>query len=235
MKNHQPEKIRKLLLITLFATGLSACGGGSGGSTGNTTSINPGASGGGTSLSSNGSGNKPAPTTPPAPVSPPASSGIHTITFMHYNDLHAHLNPHPDRVSDGHGGSKIEIRGGVARAATLIQRIRQENPDSVLMNIGDTYHGGAEAWFTLGNAIVPPVNALGIDVGVPGNWDFGYSATVFRLRYTDAPFADIMAVADRLRPKFNKIMRPNFPNLAANMTYKSNGELVSPATLMKDV
>ena len=74
-------------------------------------------------------------------------------------------------------------RGGLARLATLIKKIRSENPNSVLMNIGDTYHGGVEGLFTNGNAIVDPVNALGIDVGVPGNWDYAYGPGVFRLRY----------------------------------------------------
>jgi len=158
-----------------------------------------------------------------------------TITFMHYNDLHSHLNPHIDRASDGQGGARIEERGGVARAATLIQCIRKDNPDSIVMNIGDTYHGGAEAWFTLGNAIVGPVNALGTDVGVPGNWDFGFGSTVFRLRYTDEPFADIIGITDQLKPTFKGIKRPNFPNLAANMSATLSGSSVFPATITMDI
>lgn len=243
--NHR-KKLVPVILSILLVSGLSACGGGSGGSSQQVGDA--GASG----LIKDRSPRDNAPVTPPTnhkPVAPPvrkpapqtdpvadptAATGSKTITFMHYNDLHAHLNPHPDRVSDGHGGTKIEIRGGVARAATLIKRIRAENPDSILMNVGDTYHGGAEAWFTLGNAIVPPVNALGIDVGVPGNWDFGYSSTVFRMRYSNMSLPDILAKSDPLRPKFNKILRPNFPNLAANMTTLAGREVL-PATLVKDV
>ena len=158
-----------------------------------------------------------------------------TVTFMHMNDLHAHLTPHPDRVIDAQGETKIVERGGLARLATLIRRIRTDNPDSVLMNIGDTYHGGAEAMFTLGNAIVDPVNALGIDVGVPGNWDFGYSSVVFRLRYTDTTLLPAEMAADTLMPAFTAIKKPNFPNLAANMTSRLTGETVLPPTLMKEV
>jgi 2',3'-cyclic-nucleotide 2'-phosphodiesterase (5'-nucleotidase family) len=65
-----------------------------------------------------------------------------TITFMELNDLHAHLVPHTDVVSDGNGGTKVETRGGLTRIATLVKQIRAENPNSVLMNIGDTYHTG---------------------------------------------------------------------------------------------
>lgn len=174
------------------------------------------------------------------------------VTFIHMNDLHAHLTPHLDVVPDAPLGqtsnkTKIVERGGVARLATLIKRIRSDNPDSLLMNIGDTYHGGAEAFFTNGNAIVDPVNALGIDVGVPGNWDFAYGPLVTRMRYTDLPMTQFMRPMQRVTSRvgsgplarmrgrraeqqdgedgraldmmmpFGEIKRPNFPNLAANV------------------
>ena len=104
------------------------------------------------------------------------ASGDGVIRLIHYNDLHAHLVPHTTLVADcgipGH--SKVAVQGGIARLATVIQRLRAENPSSLLMNIGDTYHGGVEALYTQGEAVAAPVNALGIDVGVPGNWDYAY-------------------------------------------------------------
>jgi 2',3'-cyclic-nucleotide 2'-phosphodiesterase (5'-nucleotidase family) len=213
--------VLKTCVLLVMATLLSGCGGGGGGEAS-------------AEQTSSGSGVSGLPVQD-TELQTPLAAADRTISFMHYNDLHAHLNPHLDRVPDGRGGSKLEERGGVARAATLIKQIRAENPDSVLMNIGDTYHGGAEAWFTLGNAIVPPVNALGIDVGVPGNWDFGYSSTIFRMRYTSESPGVITADSDPLRPSFDQVLRPNFPNLAANMSYTSSGENVLPATLIKDI
>lgn len=138
---------------------------------------------------------------PPAALAQaPANSGV--VTFIHMNDLHAHLTPHLDVVSDGppgeaSGRTKIVERGGLARLATVVKRIRAENPHSILMNIGDTYHGGAEALFTNGNAIVDPVNALGVDVGVPGNWDFAYGPLVTRMRYTNLPITRFMRPMQR--------------------------------------
>jgi 2',3'-cyclic-nucleotide 2'-phosphodiesterase (5'-nucleotidase family) len=38
--------------------------------------------------------------------------------------------------------------------------------------------------FTVGDAMMIPMNAFGIDVYTPGNWDFGYGAGVFRNRFT---------------------------------------------------
>jgi len=165
-----------------------------------------------------------------------------TITFMELNDLHAHLVPHTDVVSDGNGGTKIEKRGGLARIATLVKQIRAENPDSVLMNIGDTYHGGAEAFFTIGNAISDPLNALGIDVGVPGNWDFYYSPVMFRARYGQVDieqFTDIFSVNVPLMGSDAEIKRPNFVNLGANVVdvvdpFFPNEEML-PATHMMEI
>ena len=163
-----------------------------------------------------------------------------TITFIHFNDLHAHMVPHWDRVRTNQG-SEVVMRGGLARTATLIQQIRSSNPNSILMNIGDTYHGGAEALFTNGNAIVDPVNALKIDVGVPGNWDFAYGPIVTRLRYADLNALEmgmLSLVQDSMAPT-GEIKRPNFPNLAANVKYTSPfwkaGKAFLPPTLIKEV
>lgn len=211
--------LRTLAVMAVFAGLVSACGGGGGG-------------GGSAASAVTGSGSQ---TGGPETNAPVQSQDAQVVTFMELNDLHAHLTPHKDLEPDGNGGTRVVERGGLARTASLIRQIRAENPNSVLMNIGDTYHGGAEALFTLGNAIVDPVNGLGIDVGVPGNWDFGFSSTIFRLRYTNDPLADVMADNDDLRPVITAIKKPNFPNLAANMTYTSTGKDVLPATLMKEV
>ena len=155
-----------------------------------------------------------------------------TITLMQFDDLHAHLTPHYDLIAQS-GQTKVVERGGLARLTTLIKKIRAENQNSVLMNIGDTYHGGVEALFTNGNAIVDPVNALGIDVGVPGNWDFAYGTSAFRLRYaTDLTEAQIAV----LEATTGTIKKPTFTNLAANLTYappSTNTGYVMPPTIHK--
>jgi len=74
------------------------------------------------------------------------------------------------------------------------------------MNVGDTFHGGAEALFTNGNAIVEATNALSIDIGVPGNWDYAYGPIVTNARFGQLENA--------------QVQRPNYPMLAANATYR---------------
>jgi 2',3'-cyclic-nucleotide 2'-phosphodiesterase (5'-nucleotidase family) len=105
------------------------------------------------------------------------------------NDLHAHLVPHTDIEASPPGGgsaakAKVVIRGGIARLKTVVDELRAQTPDaSVLVNVGDTFHGGVEALYTQGEAIAKPVAALGIDVGTPGNWDYAYGPNISRLRY----------------------------------------------------
>ena len=141
------------------------------------------------------------------------------ITFIHMNDLHANLTAHSDLVrviaEDGTAHSKIENRGGIARIATLVKQLRKENSNTILMNIGDTYHGGVEALYTRGNAIIPPVEALGIDVGVPGNWDFAYGPITTRLRYSTSasPLSEIVN-----KMLFgSSVKRPSYPVIAGNV------------------
>lgn len=171
-----------------------------------------------------------------------AQPDAHTITLIHLNDLHANLIPHLDleRVEAGEdtpAHMRVVERGGIARIATLIQQIRSDNPHSVLMNVGDTYHGGVEALYTRGNAIVPAVNALGVDIGVPGNWDFAYGAATTRMRYAAKPSRP----ARFMNWLFwdGPVERPNFPNLAANLTQTlpplAKGDLLLPGTRILDV
>jgi len=103
------------------------------------------------------------------------------ITLMQFSDLHGKMIPHQD-IFPGNRASANS--GGLAKVATMVKRIRNDNPNSLLLNVGDTTHGTAEANFTLGEALMPGVNELGIDVMVPGNWDFGYGPAVFRNRFT---------------------------------------------------
>ena len=140
------------------------------------------------------------------------------ITLIELNDLHANLIGHKDLLRNPDGSTRVAMRGGMARMKTLIDQVREENANTAVMNIGDTYHGGVEAFYSLGNAVSDPLNALGIDVGVPGNWDYYFTPGVTRARYgrinedVDVSMARMDGFAQPIPVK-----RPNFPNLGANV------------------
>jgi len=111
----------------------------------------------------------------------PTGASENTITLMQLSDVHGHIAPHAAIFVDG---TKDPASGGMARLATLINEVREDNPDNLLLLVGDTTHGSAEMLFTLGDAIMPMLNALEIDAFLPGNWDFGWGPRVYRQRFT---------------------------------------------------
>jgi 5'-nucleotidase len=66
-------------------------------------------------------------------TAPELAPGTKKITILHTNDTHSHIEP----ISGGsnHG------RGGVARRATLINTVREENPNTLLLDCGDIFQG----------------------------------------------------------------------------------------------
>ncbi|MDH3536786.1 MAG: metallophosphoesterase, partial [Gammaproteobacteria bacterium] len=103
------------------------------------------------------------------------------ITLMQLGDVHGHMHEHTEIFPDG----RIDANsGGIAKLTTLINEVRADNPDSLLLAIGDTTHGSAEMLFSLGELIVPWLNSIGIDAFTPGNWDFGWGPRVYRQRFT---------------------------------------------------
>jgi len=150
------------------------------------------------------------------------------LTFIQITDLHANLISHKDLIHKTDGSTTVATRGGMARMKTLIQGVKQSNPNTIVMNIGDTFHGGVEAFYTLGNAVADPLNALGIDVGVAGNWDFYFTPAITRLRYGRVTGMEQDRI-ERSMPAFAEffpIKRPNFPNLGANV--KDISDFITP-------
>ena len=96
------------------------------------------------------------------------------VTLIEMGDLHGTLVPHA-AIMKNPDGSEYEAAsaGGLARLKTVVNDIRADNPEAVLLSTGDLTHGSAEAMFTVGDAMMVPMNAFGIDVYTPGNWDFG--------------------------------------------------------------
>lgn len=110
-------------------------------------------------------------------------AGVRTVTVLLMADTHAALEAHPEIFFDAADTPTLRTAGGYALLASAIQRERAAAKNgSLLVNVGDTIHGSAVAEWTQGAALVPVVNALGIDVFVPGNWEFAYGPDVFRRR-----------------------------------------------------
>jgi len=108
------------------------------------------------------------------------ASDTKTITLMQFTDLHGKMVPHQEIFL---GERNQQSSGGLTKMATAIKQVRADNPNSLLLMLGDTTHGTAEMLFTMGNAIMNGLNSLDIDVFTPGNWDFGFGPRAFRNRF----------------------------------------------------
>lgn len=96
------------------------------------------------------------------------------ITFLQINDIHGYVMPHPEMVRDSAGAWQFTELGGLARIAGLFDIVRAERPDAVIaLDNGDTFHGTHLAVATKGHALVPMMNALGLDA-MTIHWEFAY-------------------------------------------------------------
>lgn len=88
------------------------------------------------------------------------------ITILHTNDVHSHIDPFgPD---DGRNANK----GGVARRATLVESIRKENPNTLLLDAGDIFQGTPYFNYYGGELEFKLMSMLKYDVATIGNHDF---------------------------------------------------------------
>jgi len=151
------------------------------------------------------------------------------ITLIEMGDLHGTLVSHAAVLKNSDGTERYAAAaGGLARLKTVVDGIRKDSPDSVLLSCGDLTHGSAETLFTVGDAMMVAMNKFDIDVFTPGNWDFGYGPAVFRNRFTsfgpkpDLPpniqvMADYIGCPDSDCSEVKGIIKANFPSVAVNL------------------
>ncbi len=114
-----------------------------------------------------------------------------TITIVHTNDTHA-------RVESGNGII------GFAKISTKVNELREANPNLLLIDAGDVFHGQTIATLVRGESIAKILNVMKYDVMVPGNHDFNYGQE------------RLLELKDML----------DFPMLAANISKEDDSQLL---------
>jgi 2',3'-cyclic-nucleotide 2'-phosphodiesterase (5'-nucleotidase family) len=132
-----------------------------------------------------------------------------TITLMQFSDLHGKMVPHQEIFQ---GDRAQNYSGGLTKMATAIKQVRADDPDALLLMVGDTTHGSAETLFTMGESVMAGINSLDIDAFTPGNWDFGHGPRAFRNRFAGgAPNGNLLPLPPNNRTTLTGIAGKTCP------------------------
>lgn len=95
------------------------------------------------------------------------------ITILHTTDVHCQLHPHDEMFWEN---ETIAFRktGGYAHMATYFENVRNENPNTFIVDTGDMFQGSELSVKTSGNVMPPILNAMGYGLYLPGNWEVVY-------------------------------------------------------------
>ncbi len=88
------------------------------------------------------------------------------LTILHTNDVHSHIDSFPKNHSS------FPNLGGLARRATLVDVIREENPNTLLFDAGDIFQGTPYFNFYGGELEFKLMSKLKYDAATIGNHDF---------------------------------------------------------------
>ena len=126
------------------------------------------------------------------------------ISILHTTDVHGHILPSFDY--DGNPD-----RGGLARCATQIRRWQRENPNSILIDVGDVYQGTDVSLRNKGALMIDLLNHLEYDAWVVGNHEFDWGMECFErvLQQSNMPvLAANMLMQGKLAGEFPDAKHP---------------------------
>ena len=133
------------------------------------------------------------------------------INILHTTDLHGHLAPvwAEDRWEmsglPADGAHQALPAGGLLRCAAIINGIRAQETNVVLIDCGDLFQGSAESYLTRGEVMMKAVQHLRYDALVVGNHEFDWGIERLRALYRKAEIpvltAGIAAPGDKTLPE----------------------------------
>lgn len=91
---------------------------------------------------------------------------LHKLTILHTNDVHSRIEPFPL------DGGRNQGRGGIAKRAALINKIRQEEKNVLLLDAGDMFQGTPYFNYFGGELELKLMSKMGYDAATIGNHDF---------------------------------------------------------------
>ena len=106
---------------------------------------------------------------------------VKKITILHTNDVHSHIDPFPANHK------KYPNLGGVSRRFNVIQSIRSQNPNTLLLDAGDSFQGTPYFNFYGGELEFKLMSKMGYHASTIGNHEFdnGIDNITQQLQFAD--------------------------------------------------
>jgi 5'-nucleotidase/UDP-sugar diphosphatase len=119
-------------------------------------------------------------------VPSPAAQDQVSLTILQTNDLHGIMMPFEEE------GKMV---GGLSRVSSLIQAVRREEENVLLVDGGDTIMEDQHlmANYFRGEPVIRIMNQIGYDLAIPGNHDFEFGLDVLAQRIEEANFTYLTA------------------------------------------
>ncbi|WP_420573129.1 bifunctional metallophosphatase/5'-nucleotidase [Kordia sp.] len=119
-----------------------------------------------------------------------ANSAKKHITILHTNDVHSHIDPF------GANHPRNPNQGGAARRASLIERIRKENPNTLLLDAGDIFQGTPYFNYYGGELEFKLMSMMKYDLATIGNHDYDNGVDGLAAQLPNAKFEFVSANYD---------------------------------------
>jgi len=124
------------------------------------------------------------------------------ITILHTNDVHSHID------AFGPEDGRNPNQGGVARRASLIQNIRNENPNTLLLDAGDIFQGTPYFNYYGGELEFKLMSMLKYDAATIGNHDFDNGINGLLAQLPHAKFDFLSANYDFSNTVMDSFVKP---------------------------
>ncbi len=124
------------------------------------------------------------------------------ITILHTNDTHSHIEP----FEPNH--RRYANMGGVARRAVLVEQIRKENPNTLLLDAGDIFQGTPYFNYFGGELEFKLMSMLKYDAATLGNHDFDNAIEGFHKQLPHAKFDFVCANYDFKNTILDTLVKP---------------------------
>lgn len=124
------------------------------------------------------------------------------LTILHTNDVHSRLEPFPM------DGGKYAGLGGVAARAALIERIRQEAEQVLLLDAGDIFQGTPYFNLYKGEPEIKAMSKMRYDAATMGNHDFDAGVEGFARQLPHADFPILIANYDFTETPLEHLIKP---------------------------